>query len=225
MKDLIKIFRITLLLSYETLLYFSSQFYQQQGRIHSPYQSRTGGQRRNSEKTLTFCFCYRQTDRPTDRHIDRQTDRPTDRPTESETKKKTMIFVRPRWNSAVTIRNKRKRRKSVFPRRWREACWSSNDVDLWLDTILHVRWDIDRQNNDKMNLYVSRLNILLTVTASAKNDMDVTPTIEPTTANPKTSHLAISLVCNMTRVPPGMRNELASFVIELIEWKGFDLPI
>ena len=45
--------------------------------------------------------------------------------------------------------------------------------------------------------------------------------MEPITANPKTNHLAISLVCNMTRVPPGMRNELASFVIDLIKWKGF----
>ena len=36
-----------------------------QSRKHSP-QSRTGGQERNSEKTLTFCFGYRRTDGPTD---------------------------------------------------------------------------------------------------------------------------------------------------------------
>ena len=43
--------------------------------IFTPPQSRTGGQERNSEEALTFCFCYRPTDRQTDRPTDKASSR------------------------------------------------------------------------------------------------------------------------------------------------------
>ena len=35
--------------------------------VYTPPKSQMGGQERNSNKTLVFCFCYGRTDRPTDR--------------------------------------------------------------------------------------------------------------------------------------------------------------